>query len=77
MAGPKKEYDVIVIGGGVNGLATAAYLQKAVRIRPRPGLLGEESLAEGSGRHRAACEGPAELGRLRAAEPPPPGRCPA
>jgi phytoene dehydrogenase-like protein len=28
MAGPKKEYDVIVIGGGVNGLATAAYLQK-------------------------------------------------
>ena len=29
MAGPKKEYDVIVIGGGVNGLATAAYLQKA------------------------------------------------
>ena len=29
MAGPRKEYDVIVIGGGVNGLATAAYLQKA------------------------------------------------
>ena len=25
----KKEYDVIVIGGGINGLATAGYLQKA------------------------------------------------
>lgn len=29
MSGLKKEYDVIVIGGGVNGLAAAAYLQKA------------------------------------------------
>jgi phytoene dehydrogenase-like protein len=29
MAGPKKEYDVIVIGGGINGLTAAAYLQKA------------------------------------------------
>ncbi|MDY6972481.1 MAG: NAD(P)/FAD-dependent oxidoreductase [Thermodesulfobacteriota bacterium] len=29
MTRPEKEYDVIVIGGGINGLATAAYLQKA------------------------------------------------
>lgn len=29
MPSPKSEYDAIVIGGGVNGLATAAYLQKA------------------------------------------------
>ena len=29
MPGLKQQYDVIVIGGGVNGLTTAAYLQKA------------------------------------------------
>ncbi len=29
MVKPEKEYDVIVIGGGINGLAAAAYLQKA------------------------------------------------
>ncbi|MFO1254752.1 MAG: NAD(P)/FAD-dependent oxidoreductase [Sphingomonadaceae bacterium] len=29
MQGPKQEYDAIVIGGGVNGLTTAAYLQKS------------------------------------------------
>jgi phytoene dehydrogenase-like protein len=29
MTGPRQEYDVIVVGGGVNGLATGAYLQKA------------------------------------------------
>lgn len=29
MAGPAKEYDVIVIGGGLNGLTTAAYLAKS------------------------------------------------
>lgn len=29
MAGLKTDYDVIVIGGGVNGLTTAAYLQKS------------------------------------------------
>ena len=29
MAGPKTDYDAIVIGGGINGLAAAAYLQKA------------------------------------------------
>ncbi len=29
MAKPQKEYDVIVIGGGINGLAAGAYLQKA------------------------------------------------
>ncbi|GIK50147.1 MAG: NAD(P)/FAD-dependent oxidoreductase [Hyphomonadaceae bacterium] len=29
MPGPKQEYDVIVVGGGINGLTTAAYLQKA------------------------------------------------
>ena len=29
MTGPKSEYDVIIIGGGVNGLAAGAYLQKA------------------------------------------------
>ncbi len=29
MAAPRHDYDVIVIGGGVNGLATGAYLQKA------------------------------------------------
>ncbi|MDD5175020.1 MAG: NAD(P)/FAD-dependent oxidoreductase [Sterolibacterium sp.] len=29
MASPKKDYDVILVGGGINGLTTAAYLQKA------------------------------------------------
>ena len=29
MTAPKQQYDVIVVGGGVNGLAVAAYLQKA------------------------------------------------
>ncbi|MFI4935960.1 MAG: phytoene desaturase family protein [Caulobacterales bacterium] len=29
MTSPKKDYDAIVIGGGINGLATGAYLQKA------------------------------------------------
>jgi phytoene dehydrogenase-like protein len=29
MAIPKKEYDVIMVGGGINGLTAAAYLQKA------------------------------------------------
>ena len=29
MAMLDKEYDVIVIGGGINGLAVAAYLQKS------------------------------------------------
>ncbi|MBW2421276.1 MAG: FAD-dependent oxidoreductase [Deltaproteobacteria bacterium] len=29
MAGPEKEYDVIVVGGGINGLTTAIYLQKS------------------------------------------------
>ena len=29
MAAPKNEYDAIIVGGGVNGLATGAYLQKA------------------------------------------------
>lgn len=29
MGSPIKDYDVIVVGGGVNGLAAAAYLQKA------------------------------------------------
>lgn len=29
MATLRKEYDVIIVGGGINGLATAAYLQKA------------------------------------------------
>ena len=29
MIGPKSNYDVIIIGGGVNGLAAGAYLQKA------------------------------------------------
>jgi phytoene dehydrogenase-like protein len=29
MAGPEREYDVIVVGGGVNGLTTAIYLQKS------------------------------------------------
>lgn len=29
MIGPKQDYDVIVVGGGINGLTTAAYLQKS------------------------------------------------
>ncbi len=29
MASPKSDYDVIMVGGGINGLATAAYLQKS------------------------------------------------
>ena len=29
MTSPKSEYDVIMVGGGVNGLAGAAYLRKA------------------------------------------------
>ncbi len=29
MARLSKEYDVIVVGGGINGLACAAYLQKS------------------------------------------------
>jgi len=29
MAGPEREYDVIVVGGGVNGLTVAIYLQKS------------------------------------------------
>lgn len=29
MSWPEKEYDVIIIGGGINGLACGAYLQKA------------------------------------------------
>ena len=29
MAGPDREYDVIVIGGGINGLTAATYLQKS------------------------------------------------
>jgi phytoene dehydrogenase-like protein len=28
-SGPEKEYDVIVVGGGINGLTTAIYLQKS------------------------------------------------
>ncbi len=29
MTGPKRDYDIIIVGGGINGLATGAYLQKA------------------------------------------------
>src|ERR1019366_7546690 len=29
MAAPKQQYDIIVVGGGINGLAAAAYLQKS------------------------------------------------
>lgn len=29
MTSPKSEYDVIIVGGGINGLTVAAYLQKA------------------------------------------------
>ncbi|MCK9502951.1 MAG: NAD(P)/FAD-dependent oxidoreductase [Porticoccaceae bacterium] len=29
MSNPKSEYDIIIVGGGLNGLATGAYLQKA------------------------------------------------
>ena len=29
MSSLKTQYDIIVVGGGVNGLTTAAYLQKA------------------------------------------------
>ena len=29
MTAPRSEYDIIIVGGGINGLATGAYLQKA------------------------------------------------
>lgn len=29
MTAPKSDYDIIIVGGGINGLATGAYLQKA------------------------------------------------
>lgn len=29
MAGPEREYDVVIIGGGINGLTAAIYLQKS------------------------------------------------
>ena len=35
---PKKEYDVVIIGGGGHGLATAYYLAKNMVLRKLPSL---------------------------------------
>ena len=36
MSKPRSDYDVIIIGGGVNGLTAGAYLQKAGLSTAKP-----------------------------------------
>jgi phytoene dehydrogenase-like protein len=63
MAGPEREYDVIVVGGGINGLTAAIYLQKSGlkvacferKLEAGAGCCTEEVMAPGVKVNLCAC----------------------
>ena len=63
MAGPENQYDVIVVGGGINGLTAAIYLQKSGlkvavferKLEAGAGCCTEEVMAPGVKVNLCAC----------------------